>query len=234
MTEQSLVEKIADVLKDRGWQIAVEPRISNFIPDLVGEDPEHRRFIFEVKSGPGGGHLGALGQVETYRNALANAEGEKPEGVLVLADDGPHDLDEIASATGVRILRIGDEPSPDDFDQLDIPRHEVAADVGGEFDALRGEFAKVVRLERKLAQRKATLWTVGVLLWTLTAGVASIATVVGLTVSSSQEGILEIVGIALAAANLIVIGGLGFSLWAGRVHADRRAKPDSVHLTRPK
>jgi hypothetical protein len=228
MTERSLVEKIANVLVRRGWQIDVGPRISNFIPDLVGEDPQHRRFVFEVKSGPEGGHLGALGQVETYRNALADARGEKPEGVLVLIDDGPHDLDEIASASGVRILRIGHEPSSDDFDQLDIRQKGKKASADrAEFDALRGELEEVVDLERNLAERKARLRTAWELVWAGIAGIAGIATVVGLTISSNQEGIGTIVGIVLAIANLVVIGGLGFSFSVGQTYATRRAESDS-------
>lgn len=104
MEHAALVHVLADRLQAKGWAVNEEPLISTVRPDLVATKKGEAPYVFEVKTGSA--HLGAVAQVEAYRNALQAQSSERPEAVLVVADDAPSELDEAARSAGVELWRI--------------------------------------------------------------------------------------------------------------------------------
>jgi hypothetical protein len=100
----ALVRVLAEQLQARGWRVDEEPLISTVRPDLVARKEGKAPRVFEVKASPA--HLGAVAQVEAYRNMLHSQSSEQPEAVLVVADDAPRELDEAARRAGVELWRI--------------------------------------------------------------------------------------------------------------------------------
>ena len=52
----------------RAWEVVDEPHIGTLYPDLIATDPDGRLYVFEVKTERAQAHLGAVAQVETYRD----------------------------------------------------------------------------------------------------------------------------------------------------------------------
>jgi hypothetical protein len=103
-THDQLLESLSTLLESWSWRVEREPHIGTVRPDLVAEDPEGRPYLFEIKTGGYQGHLGALGQVETFRNALKAEIGREPTVLLLVADDTPEELSQVARDVGVTLL----------------------------------------------------------------------------------------------------------------------------------
>jgi hypothetical protein len=103
-THESLVGYLSDILAGWSWKVYRDPQVGTLRPDLIAEDPAGRAYIFEIKSGGYQGHLGALGQVETFKNAVQSELGREPTALLLLADEAPSELKEVASDVGVTLV----------------------------------------------------------------------------------------------------------------------------------
>src|SRR4051812_35032902 len=100
-----LLSAVARGLKESGWQTQEGLSRPTASPDLVVIDQEGSPYVIEVKAGSGEGHLGAVAQVEAYRNAIATELGRPVHAVLVLATDAPAQLADVARSADVLLLR---------------------------------------------------------------------------------------------------------------------------------
>lgn len=114
-THDEAVQALEDALRSQRWQVEEEPLIGTVRPDLVATDPNGTSYVFEVKAEAAEAHLGAVAQVEAYRDSLRQQLGREARGVLVLVADAPKELDDVARAAGVTVWRA----SPDDPDALE-------------------------------------------------------------------------------------------------------------------
>ena len=89
VTHEELVDYVSDLLTEWEWTVNREPRVGTVRPDLVAEAPDGTAYVVEIKTGGDAGHLGSLGQIETFRNALEAEIGREPDALLLLADDAP-------------------------------------------------------------------------------------------------------------------------------------------------
>jgi hypothetical protein len=101
---QDLLESLSRLLMSWHWQVDREPRVGALRPDLIAQGPDGQTYLFEVKAGRSQGHLGAIGQVEAFRNAFRAQEGREPVAVLLLAGDSPRELQQVAEDVGVTVL----------------------------------------------------------------------------------------------------------------------------------
>jgi RecB family endonuclease NucS len=97
-----LVSEVAELLQKQEWDVSAEPLAGNLRPDLVAKDPEGNRYVIEIEAGQA--HLGAVAQVEHYRNSLRDRVGDQAKGILVLTEDVPPQLAEVAERAGIELV----------------------------------------------------------------------------------------------------------------------------------
>jgi RecB family endonuclease NucS len=106
----ALVATVERHLRDRDWTVEREPRIAgNLRPDIVARSPKGEPYVFEIKAGSAQAHLGAVAQVENYRNSLAAALGREITGVLVLSGGAPVQLNAVAERAGVEVVQASSD-----------------------------------------------------------------------------------------------------------------------------
>jgi hypothetical protein len=99
-----MVGTVVDVLSQEDWQVEREPVVGSVRPDIVALSPSGARYVFEVKQSELDTNLGAVAQVETFRNAVDVQEGGSTTGVLLVAGTVPSDLYGIA---GIEVVSTG-------------------------------------------------------------------------------------------------------------------------------
>jgi RecB family endonuclease NucS len=114
-THEQVVDVAANVLRNSRWQVEQEPVVGTMRPDIIARDPDGKTYVFEVKAGKQNAFLGAVAQVEGYRDRLAEG-GKTAQGVLVLAGDAPSELDDVARSAGVALVRAT-SGSPTDIEE---------------------------------------------------------------------------------------------------------------------
>jgi RecB family endonuclease NucS len=114
-THEQVVDAAAKVLRDSSWQVDREPVVGTMRPDIIARDPDGKTYVFEIKAGKQNAFLGAVAQVEGYRDRLAEG-GQAARGVLVLAGDAPSELDDVARSAGVALVRAT-SGSPADIEE---------------------------------------------------------------------------------------------------------------------
>lgn len=107
LDHEETVSAIADALRGQRWDVMREPIVDAVRPDLVAQGPGGETVVIEVKQGDGRGNLGAVAQVEAYRNAVAREAGSEAKGVLVLAGEVPVGLGAAAEQAGVELIVTG-------------------------------------------------------------------------------------------------------------------------------
>jgi RecB family endonuclease NucS len=107
-THDRLLVSLTRDLEESGWAVEAEPMVGTVQPDVVATTPDGGVYVFEVKST--GAHLGAVAQVEAYRDSLSALRGTEARGVLVVQQDAPAQLDEVAQRANVEVLRVGPDP----------------------------------------------------------------------------------------------------------------------------
>lgn len=107
-----LLDYVAKLLDEWEWTIRKDPQVGTVRPDLVAESPDGEAYVFEIKAGADEGHLGTLGQIETFQIALESELGRKPNAVLLLSSDAPNKLQQIADDVGVTILEGFQDDQP--------------------------------------------------------------------------------------------------------------------------
>jgi len=103
-THDGLVKTLAGDLERRGWKVATDSLVGTVRPDLIATDPGGELYVFEVKGTAA--HLGAVAQVEAYRDSLFQERGAPAHGVLVVEAGAPTQLDAVAQAADVQLLRV--------------------------------------------------------------------------------------------------------------------------------
>jgi RecB family endonuclease NucS len=103
-THEMLIGSLVDLLDSWSWKVDSEPQIGIFRPDILAFAPDGEPYLIEVKTGGHQGHLGALGQVETYKNAFREAQGREPNAVLLVAGETPAELQGVAHDIGVTLI----------------------------------------------------------------------------------------------------------------------------------
>ena len=98
-----LVATIVELLKEQNWTVEEEPRLGGLRPDIVARNPDGDSYVFELKTDPAQADLGAVAQVETYRNSLAERD-DGAKGVLVVTADAPTELNVVAAHAGVELV----------------------------------------------------------------------------------------------------------------------------------
>jgi hypothetical protein len=134
LTHDEVVSAIADTLRGWQWDVRREPIVGALRPDLVVHGPEGPTFVIEVKQGKGGGNLGAVAQVEAYRNAVVQEIGGEAKGVLVIAGEFPEGLNAVAESAGVELVPTGSGDAGSVRDSLarsEIFRESAAGRIGG-------------------------------------------------------------------------------------------------------
>jgi RecB family endonuclease NucS len=104
-THDQMVSAITDALLGQQWVVQREPIVGMLRPDIVAHGPEGATYVIEVKQGNAGANLGAVAQVEAYRDAIAREFGGEVKGVLVVAGDAPERLGVAAKGAGVELVR---------------------------------------------------------------------------------------------------------------------------------
>jgi hypothetical protein len=104
-----LVEQVAGLLKSQRWSVEEQPILAgNRRPDIIAESPEGTAYVFEVKTGSSEAHLGAVAQVESYRNSLSAERGLDANGVLIMLGDVPPQLSAVAKNADVELVEAHD------------------------------------------------------------------------------------------------------------------------------
>jgi RecB family endonuclease NucS len=103
-THEQVVDAAAKTLRGSDWVVEQEPVVGTMRPDIIAHDPEGTTYVIELKTGKQNAYLGAVAQVEGYRDRLAE-QGLIARGVLVLAGDAPSELDDVAKSAGVELVR---------------------------------------------------------------------------------------------------------------------------------
>ncbi len=104
-THDRVVDVMADVLRGKHWTVDRDAHFGAARPDIVAHDPSGATYVIEVKAGTKRGYLGVVAQVEHYKSLMADALGREPTAILLLTDDAPMELDEIAQSAGVELIR---------------------------------------------------------------------------------------------------------------------------------
>src|ERR1700730_9774061 len=76
-THDKVVQALEDGLRGQRWQVEEEPLIGTVRPDLVATDPNGVSYVFEVKAEAAEAHLGAVAQVEAYRDSFRQQLGRE-------------------------------------------------------------------------------------------------------------------------------------------------------------
>jgi RecB family endonuclease NucS len=103
-SHDAIVSAVNKALELPGWTVEVEPIVGNVRPDLVARGPDGTTHVIEVKQGGLEANLGAVAQVEAFRNAVAEHRGGMAKGMLVVAGEPPEDLDAAAERADVELV----------------------------------------------------------------------------------------------------------------------------------
>jgi RecB family endonuclease NucS len=126
-THDQVVDTAATYLSARQWKVEREPQLGAMRPDMIATDPGGATYVIEVKTGKNQAMLGAVAQVEAYRDRLKD-RGVDATGVLVLAADAPSGVEDLARSASVEIVRTpSSSPS------------EIRAALGGFLGVARSE-----------------------------------------------------------------------------------------------
>lgn len=106
-TRDDVMSAVEEVLRKRNWEVQHEPIVGTVRPDILARDPGGATFVINVNQGGWNANLGAVAQVETFRNAVASEVGTEAKGVLVVAGEASEHLDGLAASAGVEIVRAG-------------------------------------------------------------------------------------------------------------------------------
>lgn len=98
---------VEEVLREQNWEVQHEPIIGRVRPDILARDPNGATFVINVNQGGWAANLGAVAQVEAFRNAVAREIGREAKGVLVVAGDASQHLDDMAARASVEVVRAG-------------------------------------------------------------------------------------------------------------------------------
>jgi RecB family endonuclease NucS len=104
-THDQLMGAVAETLREGAWDVQLEPIVGTVRPDLVARGPSGQTYVIEVKQADTAAWLGAVAQVEAYRNALAEECGDDAKGLLVMVGDTPEALGDVAARAGVVLVR---------------------------------------------------------------------------------------------------------------------------------
>jgi RecB family endonuclease NucS len=99
-----VVQAVEDTLRTWKWEVVKWPLVGPLHPDIIARDPHGALYVFEVKTGSGQAHLGAVAQVEAYRNSVGAQLGKPAKGVLVLSGEAPEQLNDVARRAGVELV----------------------------------------------------------------------------------------------------------------------------------
>jgi RecB family endonuclease NucS len=105
--EERLMDAVADALQEEAWDVQREPIVGTLRPDLVARRPDGQSYVIEVKRSTVTANLGAVAQVEAYRNALAQRGDREAKGLLVVSGVAPEALGDAAERAGVVVVRTG-------------------------------------------------------------------------------------------------------------------------------
>jgi RecB family endonuclease NucS len=107
-SHNEVVSAVEEVLLGLRWEVHREPIYGKALrPDIVARIPGGETYVFEVKRSEGDVNLGAVAQVEAYRNAVAEANGGQVRGVLVMAGEAPEGLAPVAERVGIELVDVG-------------------------------------------------------------------------------------------------------------------------------
>jgi RecB family endonuclease NucS len=107
-SHNEVVSTVEEVLLGQGWVVHRDPTYGKMLrPDIVARGPGGETYVFEVKRSDGEVNLGAVAQVEAYRNAVAETDGGQVKGVLVIAGEAPEGLIPVAERVGIELVDAG-------------------------------------------------------------------------------------------------------------------------------
>jgi RecB family endonuclease NucS len=105
-SHDGMVKAVNEALDLEGWQVEVEPIVGNVRPDIVAREPnDGMSYVIEIKDGDLEANLGAVAQVETFRNAVAEHRGGAVKGMLVVTGEAQQDLSAIARSANVELVQ---------------------------------------------------------------------------------------------------------------------------------
>lgn len=117
-THDQLLSAVQEVLVGEKWDVDREPIVGTarhgpgacgslpgaVRPDIVAREPDGATYVIEVKQGEWEANLGAVAQVETFRNVVAREFGGEPKGLLVIAGEAPKELRAVARSADVELV----------------------------------------------------------------------------------------------------------------------------------
>lgn len=106
-THDDLVTAVNDLFDQQGWRVQREPIVGSVRPDIVACAPSGTSYVIEVKQGGLDVNLGAVAQVEAFRNAVAEESGGDAKGMLVVAGEIPDDLGAVAERADIGVVQAG-------------------------------------------------------------------------------------------------------------------------------
>ncbi len=112
-----MVAAVIEALKGKLWKVVEEPNAIG--PDIIATDPDGAPYVFEIKTGSTAAHLGAVAQVEAYRNSLSDRWGARPKGVLIFSSEAPEQLNEVARLAEVELVHASPDKPEVMLDSLD-------------------------------------------------------------------------------------------------------------------
>lgn len=102
---EKVLDVVSEFLRSNNWDVDIEPSIGQTRPDLLAIDPSGSAYVFEIKAGERGGHLGSVAQVEAFQEAVAANLGREAHGVLLVSEEIPDELYEASRDVGVLVLQ---------------------------------------------------------------------------------------------------------------------------------
>jgi hypothetical protein len=106
-TPEDVTSTVEQVLRERNWDVRHEPILARARPDILAESPHGRTYVINIKQDASSADLGAIAQVESFREAVTVELHKQATGVLVVIGEDSPRLRDLAAGAGVEVVVAG-------------------------------------------------------------------------------------------------------------------------------
>jgi hypothetical protein len=106
-TPEDVTSAVEEVLRERNWDVRHEPILGRVRPDILAKSPGGETYVINIKQDSSGADLGAVAQVESFRDAVTRELDKQATGVLVVIGERSPRLVDLAASAGVEVVAAG-------------------------------------------------------------------------------------------------------------------------------